>query len=143
MRRTKSTSSAARRALILLLLLAQTSSFALAACAEPAPQPGVVTGHVTIRPLSPVEEQEQPTPTPWPDLYEGRVILILGPEGEEVIRRAEIDADGVYREELPPGTYVVDIPRAGPTSAAALPKTIDIASGETVRVDVIIDTGIR
>jgi hypothetical protein len=142
MGRTQSTPHAPSRALILLLALAHAFSAVLAACANPAPASGVVTGHVLIRPLSPVQEGK-PTPTPWPELYEGRVILIYGSEGQDVVRRAEIDAEGIYREELPPGTYVVDIPRVGPTSAAGLPRTIEIASGETVRVDVIIDTGIR
>jgi hypothetical protein len=112
-------------------------------CAEPTPEPGVVIGHVRIRPLSPVEGEGKPTPTPWPDLYEGRVILIHGSDGEEVERRAEIDADGTYRAELPPGTYVVDIEQAGPASAAGLPKTIQVSSGETIQVNVVIDTGIR
>jgi hypothetical protein len=128
--------------LIILLILAYVSSAVLVACADQTPEPGVVTGHVIIRPLAPVGEGE-PTPTPWPDLYEGRVILIYGPDGQEVVRRAEIDAEGIYREELAPGTYVVDIPPIGPTSAAGLPKTIEVVSGETVRVDVVIDTGIR
>jgi hypothetical protein len=126
-----------------LLVLVSTLSAVLTACGDPAAEPGVVTGRVAIRPLSPVEEQGQPTPTPWPELYEGRFILIYGPDGEEVVRRAEIDAEGVYREELEPGTYVVDIERVGPVSAAGLPKTIQVAAGETVRVDAVIDTGIR
>jgi uncharacterized membrane protein len=141
-RRRRIKQRAAWGALTILLVLAHALGAALAGCAEPTPEPGVITGRVAIRPLSPVEEGE-PMPTPQPDLYEDRVILIYGPGGGEVIRRAEIDAEGVYREELPPGTYVVDIVRIGPVSAAGLPRTIEVASGETVRVDVVIDTGIR
>lgn len=117
---------------------------ALTACGDPTPsESGVITGHVTVQPLSPVEEEGVPTPTPWPELYEGRVILIYGPDGEEVVKRAEIDSEGTYREELPPGTYVVDVERIGPISSPGLPKTIEITSGETVQLDVTIDTGIR
>lgn len=139
---TRSRPKAGRRALIRLLTLTLTLSTALTCCGDPTPEAGVVTGYVMIRPLSAVEEGD-PAPTPLPELYEGRAILIYGPGGEEVVRRAEIDADGIYQEKLPPGSYVVDIERMGPLSAAGLPKTIEVASGETVRVDVVIDTGIR
>ncbi len=142
MGRTKSTPHAAWRTLIVLLVLTHALSAALTGCADPTPEPGVVTGYVVIRPLAAAEEGA-PTPTPWPELYEGRVILIYGSDGEEVVRRAEIDAEGAYREELPPGTYVVDIERIGPVSAAGLPRTVEVASGGTIRVDVIIDSGIR
>ena len=127
------------------VLLASMSvlSVVLTSCADPTPELGVVTGQVTIRPLSPVEEEAEAPPTPLPELYEGQVILIYGPDREEVVRRAEIDTEGSYRVEVPPGTYVVDIRRAGPVSAAGLPKTIQVTAGETVRVNVVIDTGIR
>jgi hypothetical protein len=134
------------RAAVLLLALTSavgaTLLVSLAGCGESTAEFGVVTGQVTIRPLSPVEEGEA-IPTPPPELYEDRVILIYGPGGEEVVRRAEINGKGVYREELVPGTYVVDIRGVGPVSAAGLPKTIEVSSGETVRVNVVIDTGIR
>ena len=137
----KSTLRTPWRVMALLLALTSVLTMGLSACTEATAAPGVVTGQVTIRPLSPVEEEAMPTPPP--ELYEGRVILICGPDGEDVVRRAEIDAEGAYREELPPGTYVVDIRWAGPVSAAGLPKTIEVENGETVRVNVVIDTGIR
>jgi hypothetical protein len=143
MRRSESTTQTLGKASILLLAAVWTLSTLLTSCVDSPPEPGVVTGQVVIRPISPAEEEGEPTPTPWPDLYEGREILIYGPDGEEVIRRAEIDHEGSYREELPPGTYVVDIKRVGPVNAAGLPKTIELASGETVRIDVVIDSGIR
>jgi len=143
MGRRKSTPRAGGKAPLLLLAAVCTLSMFLTSCADSTPEHGVVTGQVVIRPISPAEEEGASTPTPWPDLYEGRVILIYGPGGEEVIRRAEIDHEGTYREELPPGTYVVDIKRIGPISAAGLPKTIQVISGETVRVNIVIDTGIH
>jgi len=142
-RRRRSTRRAAWGALTFVLVLAHALGAILTGCADPTPETGVITGRVVIRPLASVAEEGVPTPTPWPGLYEGRVILIYGAEGEEVIKRAEIDAEGIYREEVPPGTYVVDIERNGPVSAAGLPRTIEIPGGETVRVDVVIDTGIR
>ncbi len=143
MRGTKKTTHHAGKAFFVVLALLSVVGAALTACGDPTPESGVVTGHVSVQPLSPVEEEGAPTPTPWPELYEGRVILIYGPDGEEVVQRAEIDSEGTYREELPPGTYVVDVERIGPISSPELPKTIEITSGETVQLDLTIDTGIR
>ena len=143
MRETKNTPYRPGRAPCIALTLLLLAAVALTACGDPTPESGVITGHVSVQPLSPVEEEGVPTPTPWPELYEGRVILIYGPDGEEVIKRAEIDSEGTYREELPPGTYVVDVERIGPITSPDLPKTVEITSGETVQLDVTIDTGIR
>jgi len=41
-----------------------------------------------------------------------------------------------------PVTYVVDIPHSGIGFARPLPKTITIHSGETIQLDIDIDTGI-
>ncbi len=129
--------------LSVLLALISVITVALSACGTPTPEPGVLTGHVTIRPLVPVEEEGEPTPTPWPELYENRAVIIYDREGGEVIKRAEIDAEGNYRVELPPGTYFVDVERIGVETSEGLPTNIQVPGGESVRLDVKIDTGIR
>lgn len=125
-----------------MLTLVFLAGVAGTACGERAARSGVITGHVTVQPLSSVEE-DGATPTPWPELYEGRVILIYSGDGEEMIERAEIDGDGTYRAELPPGQYVVDVEGLGPMNSPELPKTVELSSGETIQLDVTIDTGIR
>jgi hypothetical protein len=44
---------------------------------------------------------------------------------------------------LKPGTYIVDIQRQGIGGSPQLPKTVTIRAGETIRLDISIDTGIR
>jgi hypothetical protein len=48
-----------------------------------------------------------------------------------------------YTVTLKPGTYVVAIPKQGIGGTRELPATVTIRSGETVRLDISIDTGIR
>ncbi len=57
--------------------------------------------------------------------------------------RVEEVGDGTYRVALAPGTYVVDIAPTGRDRARGLPATVAIASGQTVRLDIDIDTGMR
>jgi hypothetical protein len=45
--------------------------------------------------------------------------------------------------ELRPGTYVVAMPPEKFEFAKDLPKTVTLISGETVQLDIDIDTGIR
>lgn len=110
---------------------------------RPGQAMGVLAGQVTIGPLTPVEIQGWPTPTPPPEIYAGRKILIFAEDGQTEISQVSIEPDGTYRVELPAGTYVVDINRLGIDRAAGLPQTVQIDSGGVTRLDVDIDTGIR
>ena len=98
---------------------------------------------MTIGPLVPVVREGEPEPTPAPEVYAIRQMVIFAADGQTEVTRVQIDAQGNYRVELPVGTYVVDINHAGIDMAKELPKTVEIAAGETTRLDVEIDTGIR
>ncbi|HLC06400.1 MAG TPA: hypothetical protein VJK02_25490 [Anaerolineales bacterium] len=50
---------------------------------------------------------------------------------------------GELRRDLPAGSYLVDVNHAGIDSAAGLPAKVEILAGQTSRLDVDIDTGIR
>jgi hypothetical protein len=60
-----------------------------------------------------------------------------------VVASVTADPETGYTIALKPGTYVVDIPHPGIGGSRELPKTLTIRSGETVRLDISIDTGIR
>ena len=109
----------------------------------PAPAGGTLQGKVTIGPLQPVERAGQPTPTPDPQVFTSRSLNIFKADGKTLVTNLHFNPDGTYRVSLPPGTYVVDIPHNGIGFARPLPKTITIHSGETVQLDIDIDTGIR
>ena len=124
-----------------LLLLALT--FVIISCAPGLQETGTLEGHVTIGPLVPVMREGELEPTPAPEVYSSRQIVIYAQDGRTEITRVQIDAEGNYRVTLPAGTYVVDINRIGIDRGIDLPKTVEIVSGQVTRLDVEIDTGIR
>lgn len=115
----------------------------LSACTQPPQAFGTLEGHVTIGPLVPVLREGEVEPTPAPEVYAARAIVVFRQDGETEVTRLQIDADGDYRAELPAGTYVVDINHSGIDRAADLPREIEIIAGQVTRLDIDIDTGIR
>jgi len=102
---------------------------------------GTLTGKVSIGPLCPVE----PCTVPHDRLvaaYAARPITISTPTGT-VVTTVTADPETGYTVVLKPGTYVVDIQHQGIGGSRELPATVTIRSGETVRLDISIDTGIR
>ena len=126
-----------RRFLLVALMLLVTS------CVPLPEEAGMLEGHVTIGPLVPVVQEGVPEPTPGPEVYATRQIVIYAQDGQTEVARVQIDAKGNYRVELPVGTYLVDINHVGIDVAKELPKTVEIVGGEIARLDVDIDTGIR
>lgn len=102
---------------------------------------GTLTGTVSIGPLCPVEPCSI-APERLAAAYEARPLTVSAQDGKPV---ASVVADPVtgYSVSLPPGIYIVDIPHQGIGGSVELPKTVTIRSGETVRLDISVDTGIR
>jgi hypothetical protein len=117
-------------------------TLAASGCPGEARPPGVLEGTVTIGPLTPVEVPGEKPPVP-PEVYAARKIMIYDEHGMKFITSASIRNDGTYRMELPPGWYTVDINRIGIDSSPDVPAQVEIVSGQTLRLDIDIDTGIR
>jgi hypothetical protein len=115
----------------------------LFACARSPQEFGVLEGHVTIGPLVPVIREGELEPTPAPEVYVAREIVVFMEGGEEEFTHIKIAGNGNYRVELPIGIYVVDINHIGIDTASDLPKEIEITNKGVTRLDIDIDTGIR
>jgi hypothetical protein len=102
---------------------------------------GTLAGTVTIGPLCPVEPCTV-TPDRLAAAYTARTIVVSIPGGA-VIAEAVPDPYTGYSFILKPGTYVVDIRHQGIDRSQELPKTVTIREGETIRLDISLDTGIR
>jgi hypothetical protein len=111
-------------------------------CSSPAVAPGTIAGKVTIGPITPVERPGVITPVPC-EVYEARKIMIYNKKGDKLIRQVDIDCEGNYQTELNPGIYTVDINRIGIDHSADVPQKMEIKPGETINLDIDIDTGIR
>jgi hypothetical protein len=117
--------------------------FLTACSADAAPaQTGTLSGRVTIGPINPVEREGE-NPTPPPEVYAARQIVVFNRTGKREVARVDIDSNGTYEVSLPPGEYVVDINHAGIDSAAGLPQTVTIRADQATQLDIDIDTGIR
>lgn len=132
---------------IVLVLLQVFALIGMVACNNASVQPGTLGGTVTIGPIWPVERPGQNPPVP-PTVFEARKILVYDANHSKVLKTVDItqidqSAQGTYSVQLAPGTYVVDIPRTGVGGSKDLPTKIQISSGQAIRLDIDIDTGIR
>lgn len=125
------------------LLLIFLGTLILPACTNKPQTFGVLEGHVTIGPLSPVVREGDPDPTPNPEVYTTREVVVFNANGKTEFTRIKIDATGNYQAELPLGTYIVDINHSGIDFAKGLPMEIIIQENEVTKLDIDIDTGIR
>ena len=123
----------------LLTWVAVLSALLLAAGCAPN-DTGVLEGQVTIVRFVP-NGQQQPTPTP--DEYGARQIVVKSSNGLAEVGRANLGPAGNFSMVLLAGLYVVDINYAGGDRAEGLPKIIQVSAGEVTRLDVKIDTGTR
>ena len=143
---TQKTSIQAWAPLIIIILVVTIIAFAIAMFggglpAETGDGSGTLTGKVSIGPLCPVE----PCTVPHDRLvaaYAARPITISTSGGNRVTT-VIADPESGYIVTLKPGTYIVDIPHQGIGGSTELPATVTVRSGETVRLDISIDTGIR
>ena len=134
-----------------LLLFTFSVLLLLTACAAPSvlstpttPPPAILTGQVTIGPLGPGPVQlDAPTPAFPPEVYTTRGLQIFAEDGKTLITEVKFKADGTYRLEITPGTYVIVLIPHGIDTAEGLPKTITLKPDETLTLDINIDTGIR
>jgi hypothetical protein len=131
-----------------ILAFVLLTAAAVSGCATDGSQAstGVLTGKVTVGPLTPVEEVGVTPPVPDPAVFTSRKLLLYEAGGNTLIQEISIQAAGyygVYNVMLKPGTYVVDYPTQGVGGARGLPKTVTIEAGMTTTLNVDIDTGIR
>jgi len=130
--------------IVIFLAIALTfGALVSGSCAQAPRQSGILKGHVSIGPLLPVQRVGEVEPTPSPEIYKDREIVIYLKDGKTEFARLKLDDHGDYRATLPVGTYVVDINHLGIDMSRELPKVVEIREGEITRLDIDIDTGIR
>ena len=127
---------------VFMLVLAVLLAAGAGCSGGPVTPKGTLQGQVTIGPICPVERPDQPC-LPTPETYAARKVLVYGPDGTTLVETVPLNQTGYYRVQLDPGTYVVDINHVGIDRSSDVPRTVTIHSGETITLDIAIDTGIR
>ena len=115
------------------------------ACTAPvgAAPPGVLEGHLGIVLPREVDLADGDAPAITAEAYAEYPLIIWSGDGKKEIARVNVDADGNYRRPLQPGDYVLDVQDRVRRHLRANPKRFTIASNQTARVDMEIDTGVR
>lgn len=103
---------------------------------------GILEGNVTIGPICPVEQPGNPCPVPC-EMYQARKVLIYDSNGTKLIAEVAIDCNGHYWAELKPGGYTVDINHDSFGHVSGVPQKIELKPGQTIELNIDIDTGIR
>ena len=128
---------------LIAILLIISLLISLISCSFGPVESGILEGQVNIGPLQPAMQVGEEVPTPDPEVYAAREIVVYRRNGVTEYTRLQIGATGWYQGELPVGIYVIDINRNGIDSADNLPKKIEIKADIPTRLDIEIDTGIR
>ncbi|HLF72307.1 MAG TPA: carboxypeptidase-like regulatory domain-containing protein [Dehalococcoidia bacterium] len=102
---------------------------------------GAIAGRVTRGPICPVQ-----TVPPRPECEDAPVagIVLTASRNGAQVASATTGGDGRYLFLLTPGSYTIEIaPLPAPTFTKDLPRSITVREGDTVTLDVLIDTGVR
>jgi carboxypeptidase family protein len=119
-------------------LLAPVLAMALAACgSEAANATATIEGQVLAGPACPVEVAGSPCP-PFP--WSGDV-RATGADGS--VHEVATDADGRYALSLPPGSYTIVAVTGSSGPPTAEPQDVSVTEGQTLHLDLQVDTGIR
>ena len=128
-----------RRLLGLLLLAALlSSSCGIGTRGGEAGEIGTVQGRVLLGPTCPVQTEASPCPD---EPLAG--VTVQAVEGDVVVATAESDAQGRFSMDLVPRTYLVQAVPEDDPARTAKPIEVTVVAGETVEVDVPVDSGIR
>jgi len=108
-----------------------------------AASPGFLEGHLKI--ISPKEvELADNRPSKMPaENYPDYPLVILSREKQTEVAHVTADENGNYRISLPPGDYVLDVQNRKRRHVRATPQPFTIVANQTVRMDMVIDTGVR
>lgn len=99
---------------------------------------GVFEGKASIGPRLP-EEIGQPYPA---EVYQPRKVMVYDADHVELLRQLDLDENGYYSVELPPGSYTIDINHFSTDTSDTVPRKLKIEPGIHVMLDINFDTGV-
>lgn len=100
-------------------------------------------GHLKIGSHKEVELAEAGPFKPTEQNYPDYPPVILSKAGQKEVARVTPDQEGNYQVSLPPGDYILDVQARGHSDVRAKPQPFTVVSGQTVHVDMNVDSGVR
>ncbi|MFP3976154.1 MAG: hypothetical protein ACLFVK_08035 [Dehalococcoidia bacterium] len=100
---------------------------------------GVFEGKARIGPTSLGEEIDQPYPE---EVYQPRKVMVYDADHAQLITQVDLDENGYYRVELPPGTYTIDINYFSADTSYTVPRKLKIEPGIHVMLDIDFNTNV-
>lgn len=107
---------------------------------------GIVTGKVTFSPLRPGPvrlNEPEASPEVLQKVYAGHKVRVLAEDGKKIVREVEINSQGIYKAELEPGIYFLQVYPPSMGKFQKQGQRIEISAGKTIQADISVDTGIR
>ena len=105
---------------------------------------GTLSGTITIGPICPVETfPPDPRCAPSAEAYAARKVFVYSADRLELIATLVPDSEGKFSGKLAEGSYVIDVQRDPIGGVTGAPAVVNVNSGETVTIQIDIDTGIR
>ena len=127
---------------LLILLLSVVIACSKAPSTNQEIPKGTLHGKINIGPVTNIERGDR-RQSDLSKFYSGKILLVYTSDKKTMIARAPVDKKGDYRCSLEPGRYIVDMKLPFPQRSSDLPKEVEIKPGETLRLNIKIDTGIR
>ena len=105
---------------------------------------GRITGSLTLGPVCPVEQVNNPC-KPTPQQYASHRIGIYTADKKKLLTTITPGADGSFSIAMDVGTYYADLleQKSSVGSVSGVPITFTVRGGESYRLNIAIDTGIR
>ncbi|MBX3117844.1 MAG: hypothetical protein KF784_02180 [Fimbriimonadaceae bacterium] len=120
--------------MLLGILIAASAGFA---------DPGDIAGQVSIGPLTPVQKVGEPEPPIPPELLKACKVIVTSSDGKTVVAKIALKHKGFFRSKLAPGEYLAHAELANAPNRMNDPVKVVIKAGETTRIELHADTGIR
>jgi hypothetical protein len=107
---------------------------------------GTVTGKVKFSPTrpGPVRPNEpEADPSVMQKIYAAHKVRVIAEDGNKVVREVEINSQGIYKTELEPGIYFLQITPPSMGKIQKQGERVEVIAGKTTNVDISVDTGMR
>lgn len=109
---------------------------------KPSAKPAYLDASYSVGPLCPVEPCDV-SEEKMKAVYGAWMLLIYKQGTDELVKQVPFEISGHSLVELAPGNYTIRVPDSKTGFSKDLPKDVTLTAGQTTKLSVHVDTGIR